>query len=91
MGVRSLPGKSGTPVSISAKMQPALQISTINGHVVSPCGHPRGLFRTCFVIVLPDEHDLGGAVVASGNVAGHLHIRDARKTKVANLGIVSVT
>ena len=37
------------------------------------------------IVLLPGEHDLGGAVVARGDVAGHLGVLDAGETKVANL------
>ena len=39
------------------------------------------------VVLLPGEHDLGGAVVARGDVAGHLGILDAGETKVADLEV----
>ena len=37
------------------------------------------------VVLLPGEHDLGGAVIPGGDVAGHLGVLYARKTKVADL------
>lgn len=39
------------------------------------------------VVLLPCEHDLGGAVVPGRNVARHLGILDACETKVANLQV----
>ena len=39
------------------------------------------------VVLLPGEHYLGGAVVTSGNIAGHLRILDTSKSKIADLQI----
>ena len=37
------------------------------------------------VVFLPGEHDLGSAVIAGGDISGHLGVLYARKTKVADL------
>lgn len=39
------------------------------------------------VVLLPCEHDLGGAVVPCRHVARHLRVLDARETKVADLQV----
>jgi hypothetical protein len=39
------------------------------------------------VILLPGQHDLGGAVVARRDVAGHLGVLDTGETKVADLEV----
>ena len=39
------------------------------------------------IVLLPREHDLGGAVVARGDVAGHLRILDPGQAEIANLEI----
>lgn len=39
------------------------------------------------IILLPCEHDLGGAIVPRRNVAGHLGVLDTRQTKVADLEV----
>jgi hypothetical protein len=39
------------------------------------------------VVLLPGEHDLGGAVVAGGDVAGHLGVLDAGEAEVADLQV----
>lgn len=39
------------------------------------------------VVLLPREHDLGGAVVTSRDIASHLRILDTRKTEIANLQV----
>ena len=39
------------------------------------------------VVLLPGEHDLGSAVVAGRNVAGHLGVLYTREAKVANLEV----
>ncbi len=39
------------------------------------------------VVLLPGEHDLGGAVVAGRDVARHLRVLDARQAEVADLQV----
>lgn len=39
------------------------------------------------IVLLPSEHDLGGAVVTSRNIARHLRILDTRKAEIANLQV----
>lgn len=39
------------------------------------------------VILLPGEHDLGGAVISRGHIAGHLRVLDSGQTEVADLQI----
>lgn len=53
---------------------------------VSSVGNAGGR-RTSNVVLLPGEHDLGGAIVARGDVARHLGVRETGEAKVANLEI----
>ena len=39
------------------------------------------------IVFLPCEHDLGGAVVASRDIAGHLRVLDTGETEVADLEV----
>lgn len=39
------------------------------------------------VVLLPSEHDLGGAVVTSRDITSHLRILDAREAEIANLQV----
>lgn len=39
------------------------------------------------VVLLPCEHDLGGSVVARGDISGHLRILNTGQTEVADLQI----
>lgn len=39
------------------------------------------------VVLLPGEHDFGGAVVTSRDIASHLRILDTRKAEIANLQV----
>lgn len=39
------------------------------------------------VILLPGEHDLGGAVISRGNITSHLGVLDTRQTEIADLQV----
>lgn len=99
--IRSVPGNRVFPVRSSAIIQPTDQISTethkqdtsvrIMTHI---CKKSRGKVfakqSTRHVVMHPVQHDLRGAVPASGHVAGHLVIRVPRQAEVQNLGAIEV-
>lgn len=39
------------------------------------------------VVLLPGEHDLGGAVISRGHIAGHLRVLDSGQTEIADLQV----
>lgn len=90
----SLPGKSGRPSIISAKMQPADQMSTVGKRSapesvsLSPIAASATPGRlTGNVVLLPREHDFRSAVVPRRNVTSHLRVRQPRQAKVTDLEV----
>lgn len=91
----SLPGKSGLPSSISAKMQPVDQMSTATSYLRRQRRRPRIESHFCHVNMIlrsvraardtPDA--LGRPVISRRDVAGHLRVLQSREPKVAELQI----
>lgn len=83
----------GTKVCLRASQQRYIQHSRYQLDDEAHCqslavvSHSFSKSLTCYIILLPCQHDLWCTVIARGYIASHLRILDTGETKITNLQV----